>query len=71
MIPQEIKTTIQFIYNLYLSKYMGVIITIVVLLILTGLSIIFFGKNNPIEEEIEKIIEKEITEIDPTSSSKS
>lgn len=55
MIPPEVLKPIQDFW----AKYNWIIIIVIICVVVGYISVIFLGKNNPIELEIEKVIEIE------------
>jgi len=55
MIPPEILKPIQDFW----AKYRSIIIIVIALVLVGYSSVMFLGKDNPIEEEVEKVIEIE------------
>lgn len=63
MIPEDVKNIFTSLYQSYVKQYMAIIVITFILLLIGGLSILFLGNNNAIEQDVEKIIESEITEL--------
>lgn len=61
--PEEIKTALKDTYEDYVKPMMPMLIMMLVLLLIVGMSILFLGKNNSVEQDIEKILEAEATGI--------
>lgn len=68
MIPDEIKKMLYEFYQNYLKLYLMLIGVSLTLLILAGASILFLGRDNIIEEDIEKVVEKEVETISSSGS---
>lgn len=60
---QELKNSLSQIYTSLLKPLMPTLVLMLVLLIVAGVSIFFMGANNPIEQDIEKIIEADLAGI--------
>jgi len=59
----EVKSILLATWTDYVKPLMPMLIMMLALLLIAGMSILFLGKNNPVEQDIEKILEAEATGI--------
>lgn len=59
---------LQSIYQDFVKPMIPTLIMIIVLILVAGMSILILGKDNPIEQDIEKIIEADVAGITSSGS---
>lgn len=56
----EVKAEVEVIAKSYLQIYLPYVLSMIVLLIIAGLSVLLLGSNNAVEQDVENVVEQEV-----------